>query len=176
MNWPEVGEMVSQQVGEYLGIQLDLQAIMDELWWDRIDANEHQLAIWFNDGSEDLDLSPNMMLPVAHAWSGVGPRHALWAMTGGESGIEPPDDMKEAQQIWLGAYALDHDERHEAMQEIWKIIIDGVWAIGTVGLSPATVGTRIAKRNLGNIPARQINSFRTRTSANSLPYTFYYRQ
>jgi peptide/nickel transport system substrate-binding protein len=167
-------EIDVKQVSENLGVQLDFREIAEELWWDRSEANEHQLTIWFNDGSEHLDLAPNMMLPVAHSWSGAGPAHATWVMTDGEGGIEPPEDMQRAQQIWLGAYAMDFDERNEAMQEIWEIITDGVWCIGTVGLSPMVVGTRVVNTNLKNNPDRQINSFAVRTSANSLPYTFFY--
>jgi peptide/nickel transport system substrate-binding protein len=175
LNWPAVCEMVVFQVSENLGLQIEFQELEDSLWWERNQANELQLSMWFNDGSENMDISPNMMLPVAHNWSGVGPQHAVWAMTAGESGIEPPDEMKRAQEIWFSAAGMELDERNEAMQEIWRIIVEEQWAIGTVGLSPIAIGVRIVNNNMGNSPSRHINGKQVETPSVSHPSTLYFR-
>ncbi len=176
LNWPAVCEMIVFQLAENIGIQIDFQELEDSLWWERNQANELQLSMWFNDGSENLDISPNMMLPVAHVWSGVGPQHATWAMTAGESGIEPPEGMKRAQEIWFSAAGMELEERNEAMQEIWEIITDDVWAIGTVGLSPIAIGVRIVNNNVGNSPSRHINGKQVETPSVSHPATLFFHQ
>jgi hypothetical protein len=59
-------------------------------------------------------------------------------------------------------------------QEIWKIITDEVWTIGTVGQSGAFMGVRVAKDNMGNIPSRQFNIQAGQTPNISRPSTFYF--
>jgi len=66
-------------------------------------------------------------------------------------------------------------ERIKIAQEIWKIIVDEQFSIGTVGLSPAVMGVRVASRKLGNIPAREINAQHARTPCSSHPTTFYFK-
>ena len=41
--------------------------------------------------------------------------------------------------------------------------VEEIYSIGTVGLSPAVMGVRIVKNNMGNIPARQYNAQHGRT-------------
>ena len=66
-------------------------------------------------------------------------------------------------------------ERTKIAQEIWKIIVEECWVIGTVGLSPAFMGVRITKNNMGNIPARQTNAQHARTPNTSHPATFFFK-
>ena len=66
------------------------------------------------------------------------------------------------------------EERIQIGQEIWKIITDGVWTIGTVGQSGAFMGVRVVKNNMGNIPSRQFNIQAGQTPNISRPSTFYF--
>jgi len=70
--------------------------------------------------------------------------------------------MKEEDQIKTG-------------KELWKIIVEQQWSIGTVGQSPAFMGVRVVKNNMGNIPERQINAQHCRTPGSSLPPTFFFK-
>lgn len=56
------------------------------------------------------------------------------------------------------------------------MVLDGRWSVGLVGLSPAVAGGRIAKQNLGNVPARQCNSPNAKTPAVSHPTTLFWKQ
>ena len=49
------------------------------------------------------------------------------------------------------------------------------YSIGTVGVSPAVMGVRIVKNNLGNVPARQFNGQHGRTPAAMHPTTLYFK-
>ena len=49
------------------------------------------------------------------------------------------------------------------------------YTIGTVGLSPAVMGVRIVKNNLGNIPPRQFNGQHGRTPCAAMPVTWYFK-
>ncbi len=101
---------------------------------------------------------------------------ARWFASNGEQGKEPGDPrMKKALEMFRSAPGKKPQERNKIAQEIWKIIVDDQFSIGTVGLSPAAMGVRIASRRMGNIPARQINAQHARTPCSSHPATFYYK-
>jgi hypothetical protein len=54
-------------------------------------------------------------------------------------------------------------------------LIEEQYSIGTVGLSPATMGVRVVSSKMGNIPSRQINAPHTRTPGSSHPATFFFK-
>ena len=136
-------------------------------------ANELQVFFWQNDGTDELFLYPYHALPVNNT-SGVGPGFGIWFSSGGAQGIEPPDNVKAVLDLYTQGLAATTEERVTIGQEIWSIITDEVWTIGTVGQSGAFMGVRIAKNNLGNIPSRQFNIQAGQTPAISRPATFYY--
>ena len=47
-----------------IGIQADVKEVERSLFFTRVRANEHQIAIWANDGTELLYLFPRHGLPV----------------------------------------------------------------------------------------------------------------
>jgi peptide/nickel transport system substrate-binding protein len=53
--------------------------------------------------------------------------------------------------------------------------VEECWAIGIVGVSPAFMGVRITKNNMGNIPTRQTNAQHARTPNTSHPATFFFK-
>jgi hypothetical protein len=60
-------------------------------------------------------------------------------------------------ETFTAAYGAPQEEHVKLGQKVWEIAIDEQYVIGTVGLSPAIMGRRIAKTNLGNIPQRIFN-------------------
>ncbi len=50
-----------------------------------------------------------------------------------------------------------------------------MYSIGTVGQSPAFMGVRLVKNNMGNMPDRQVNAQHVRTPYSSQPITFYFK-
>jgi len=60
-------------------------------------------------------------------------------------------------------------------QEIWRILVDQQYSIGTVGQSPALMGVRLASRKLGNIPSRACIAQHCRTPGSSRPETWFYQ-
>jgi peptide/nickel transport system substrate-binding protein len=177
VDWPAVGEMVAFQLSENVGIALDVQEVERGLWSDRVAANEHEMSIWVNDGSEHIFIYPHHALPSTTLTPQMGPEHARWWQTAGESGIEPPPEMREAQDLFTSAFAIDDvDEQNRIAQQIWEILVEEQYSIGTVGLSPAVMGVRIVKNFMGNIPAQQANGQHVRTPCTSQPSTFFIRE
>jgi peptide/nickel transport system substrate-binding protein len=171
----QVAEMIKEQ-WKKIGIQADVKEVERSLYFTRIRANEHQIAIWANDGTELLYLFPRHGLPVDPAEALLGHPIANWYASGGKAGKKPDDpELLKALELFRTANGRKLPDRIKIAQEIFKIMVDGQYSIGTVGQSPATMGVRIVSRKMGNIPSRQINAQHCRTPGTSQPSTFYFK-
>ena len=83
--------------------------------------------------------------------------------------------MKEMMDLYRKAYGVPDDERIKLTKQVWKILAEELWTIGTVGLSPATTGVRIVKNTMGNIPDRLFNSASHKSPGSSLPPTYFFK-
>jgi peptide/nickel transport system substrate-binding protein len=171
----QVAEMIREQ-WKKIGIQADVKELERSLFFTRARSNEHQILIWANDGTENLYLFPRHGLPVDPVESFLGHPIADWYASNGKLGKKPEDtELLKALELFRTAGSKKAPERAKIAQEIFKIMVDGQYSIGTVGQSPATMGVRIASRKLGNLPSRQINAQHCRTPGTSQPSTFYYK-
>lgn len=140
----------------------------------RRQANELQVFVWQNDGTDELYLYPFHALPVSDI-SGTGPAYGKWYSTNGKDGIEPKDaSVLKVLDLFTQGLKAGKDERVKIGQEIWKIITDEVWTMGTVGQSGAFMGVRVVKNDMGNIPSRLFNIQAGQTPNIARPVTFYF--
>jgi peptide/nickel transport system substrate-binding protein len=87
----------------------------------------------------------------ANAW-------AIWYETGGESGIEPPEAMKQNQATWDEVQAApDLDTMYELMKDIVAVAEEQFWVIGSYRGMP---GYAIVKNKFRNVPESGISSWR----------------
>jgi peptide/nickel transport system substrate-binding protein len=171
----QIAEMIKEQ-WKKIGIQADVKEMERSLFFTRASSNEHQIALWANDGSEVLFLFPRHALPLDPIQALLGTPIARWYASNGAQGKGPKDPrMISALELFRSAGGKKTQERYKIAQDIWKILIDEQYSIGTVGLSPATMGLRIVSNKLGNIPSRQINAQHARTPCSSHPATFFYK-
>jgi peptide/nickel transport system substrate-binding protein len=167
--------MIKQQWKE-IGIDVIIKETERNIAFGMTANNEHQILIWANDGSEMLYLFARHALPVDPAECHMGMAFARWYASNGEQGKKPDDpEMLRAFELYREAFGLDEAGQIKNAQEIWKIIVEQQWSIGTVGQSPAFMGVRIVKNNVGNIPQRQVNAQHARTPATSQPITFFFK-
>ena len=170
-----VGEMIKQQ-WKKIGIDVDIKELERNLAFTRDASNENQIITWANDGSEVLFLFPRHALPVDAAEAHMGMSFAKWYASNGASGKKPDDpEMLRAFDMFRSTFGMKDEERTRTAKEIWKIIVEQSWSIGTVGQSPAFMGVRLVKNNMGNIPERQVNAQHARTPHTSMPVTFYFK-
>ena len=173
--YTKVGEMVKQQ-WKAIGIDVNVKEMERNIAFG-MDANdENQMLTWANDGSEMLYLFARHALPVDPAECHMGMAFAKWYASNGTQGTKPDDpEMLRAFDLYREAFGLDETGQIANAQEIWKIIVEQQWSIGLVGQSPAFMGVRIVKNNMGNIPQRQVNAQHARTPCTSRPVTFYFK-
>jgi len=170
-----VAEMIKQQWRK-IGVDVDIKELERNLAFTRDENNQNQIITWANDGSEVLFLFPRHALPVDAAESHMGMAFAKWYASKGASGKKPDDpEMLRAFDLFRSTFGMKEEDRIKTAKEIWKIIVEQTWSIGTVGQSPAFMGVRIVKNNMGNIPERQVNAQHVRTPHSSWPETFYFK-
>ena len=175
LQFTQIAEMIREQ-WKKIGIDLTVQEVERSLALKRTAANEQQLGAWNNDGSEHLFTFPLHVFPFEiAAVSSSGPLYARWFHSAGTQGKEPPARMKELMEKFKKAYGVPEAERIQLGKEVWKIAAEEVYIIGVIGMGPASMGVRVAKTNMGNVPARQYNSPDGKTPTISRPVTFFWK-
>jgi peptide/nickel transport system substrate-binding protein len=179
LQFTQIAEMIREHWRK-IGIQADISEIERSLAITRSGANELQVQLWQNDGTEHFFTFPGHLFPfqAENALGGVnmGPLWARWFRSNGAQGKEPSPPMKKLMELWQKAFGVPQEERIKLGKEIWRIAVEEQWAIGTVGLSPAAQGVRVVSNNIGNSPARQYNSPDGMTPATSRPETFFFKK
>jgi peptide/nickel transport system substrate-binding protein len=173
--YTQVAEMMKQQ-WKKIGIDADVKETERSLAFTKTANAEHHSMFWTVGGSENLYLFPRHVLPVDPAECHLGMPFARWYASNGTQGKKPDNpEMLRAFDLLRSAAGKKEAERVKIAQEIWKILVEECWAIGIVGVSPAFMGVRIVKNNMGNIPTRQTNAQHARTPNTSHPATFFFK-
>jgi peptide/nickel transport system substrate-binding protein len=171
----QIAEMIKQQWRK-IGIEADVKETERSLANIRTANAEHHIRFSIPNGSENIYLFPRHVLPVDPAECHLGMPFARWYASNGAQGKKPTNpEMLRAFDLYRSAAGKSEAERTKIAQEIWKILVEECWVIGTVGLSPAFMGVRIAKNTMGNIPERQTNAQHARTPNTSHPATFFFK-
>ena len=175
VQYTQISEMIREQ-WKKIGIDLKVQEVERSLALQRTANNEQQLGAWNNDGSEHLFTFPLHVFPFELASvASSGPLYVKWFHSAGAQGKEPEPRMKELMEKWKKAFGVPEKERIQLGKDIWKIAAEEVYIIGVIGMGPASMGVRVVKNNMGNIPSRQYNSPDGKTPGISRPATFFYK-
>jgi len=145
-------ELVSQYWQE-LGIDVRSRSISGELQSQRAPANLMDATLWHGDKATDMYFprDPEFFLPVSTGWErSMWPAWATWFTSGGESGEEPPEHIKELRG-WYDTLLAEPDQeiRDELAHNILASQAENLWVIGTVGQAPQPV---IVNNDLRNVP------------------------
>jgi peptide/nickel transport system substrate-binding protein len=173
VQYTQIMEAIKEQWAD-IGVGLDVKEVERSLAGQIYRANQHQLAAWNNDGSEHLFTFPGHVFPFSQGSSG-GTLLGLWFQTNGEEGMEPQPYLKKIMENWRKGFSVPKDERVALCKEVWQLAVDNVNNIGIVGPGPASMGVRIAKTDLGNMPSRHYNSPDGKTPGISRPVTFFWK-
>lgn len=148
---PEVMELV-RGYWEKVGIKATVTPEAGQLWGTRHNAGEHDLSArgaHFGGGPVHPTLNSNTFALSGWQWA---PEWALWLDTNGESGVEPPADVKRLREIReqiLGE--PDEATRNEMMQEVFEIQMNNLWSIGLVVDDPRFGQLAVVKNRLRNV-------------------------
>jgi peptide/nickel transport system substrate-binding protein len=174
--WPNQLEMIAQQ-WKKIGIQADVKEVERTLAMTRVLNNEHHIMVWNNGGTELFYLFPRHAIPVDPTEAYMGPEFAQWYASNGKQGRKPDDpNLLKIFDLFRSAAGQQAEERYKTAQEIWKILVDQQYGIGTVGQSAALMGVRLVSNKLGNIASRVCIAQHCRVPGGSHPEQWYYKQ
>src|SRR5437870_374134 len=175
LQFTQIAEMIREQ-WKKIGIDLTVQEVERSLALQRTAANEQQLAAWNIARSEHHFTFPLHVFPwEVAAVASSGPLYVKWFLSAGAQGKEPEPKMRELMDKWKKAFGVPEKERIQLGKDVWKIAAEEVYIIGVIGMGPASMGVRVVKNNMGNIPSRQYNSPDGKTPGISRPITFYWK-
>ncbi|MFW5836082.1 MAG: ABC transporter substrate-binding protein [bacterium] len=132
-----------------VGIDLQIRSMDRTLFYDRKNANLHDMAVWGGDGGRDAILEPRWYFPSSNE-SLYGVPWAAW-FTGSAVDVEPeepPAATRRQMELYRELESAPSDRHNELMAEILEIAADEFYAIGTV-TPPPEFG--YAANNLRNI-------------------------
>jgi peptide/nickel transport system substrate-binding protein len=173
MSYTALGEMIAEDFKD-LGIEVKVVEYERTASQTRRRANESEMTIDTAWGSENIFGHPSEIWPIS-SYSCMGPEYGKWVASKGAEGIEPLPEMARVEELYQSASSVPPEERAELVREIWRIILDQQWAIGTVGLSPAIQGVRVVDNDIGNMPERQVNSAIIDNPAGARPEQWYFK-
>ena len=106
----------------------------------------------------------------------LGPEIGRWYASNGAQSTKPEElQLLKALEMFRASAGQPDAERTKTAPEIWKILSEVTYSIGTVGLSPAIMGLRVVKNNIGNVPSRQMYAQHARTPCSSHPTTLFFK-
>jgi peptide/nickel transport system substrate-binding protein len=176
VDYGAVGEMMREQWRD-IGIDLDVQVMESTLWMQRCQSGAMQLT-HVPTGGEDPMGQPDYLFPVSPTGANavMGIEYVRWFQSNGQQGEEPPPKIRQMMELWKTARSVGPEERIRIGKEIIKIHVDEVFSIGMLTGGLSFYGIHVAKKNLGNVPRRMVNTLGVKNPLNALPMTFFYKK
>lgn len=127
-----------------VGVDFIIRPIDNALWGQRMRAGEMQFVGWpMAKAATETDLVP---ISTNTDWA---PLWGLWYHTNGEQGEEPPDYIKDLQNVWTRILeTADQEERDALYDTILRTQAENMWVIGVVGPLPKPVIRKTWFRNV----------------------------
>lgn len=171
-----VAEMIREQ-WRMIGIDLDVEIVDQVLYNQRSMSGEVQLGVMLT-GSEDPYVNPDLLFPYTTVGFGaiMGVDFAQWFRSGGAAGVRPPDEIVEMMNLWQEGRRSASEARVAIGKELLRRHVDLVISIGLVSNAYSMHGIHLARKNLGNVPRRVVNTQIVLTPSTGLPMTFHFRE
>ncbi|MFW6270299.1 MAG: ABC transporter substrate-binding protein [Bacillota bacterium] len=150
--WQDSVEIVPNFWKE-IGLNINTKSISGELKGQRAPANMLDATLWCGDKATDIlfPVQAQFFTPQPPGWQRtIWPEWGRWFQTEGESGEEPPADIKELYGWWEEMMNEPEEERRiELGKKILQSQAENLWVIGTLGKAPKPI---IVSKNLVNYP------------------------
>jgi ABC-type transport system substrate-binding protein len=139
-----------------VGIRITIKTEDRSLFYERKDANEHDLSVWGGDGGMDVVLEPRWYFPYSGE-SLYGEAWQQWYNTVGAEGMEPPEAAKKQMELYDQLkVTVGTEAQNEIMTEILNIAQEQFWVVGTYRTPP---GYEIAKNKFRNVKDPNLGSW-----------------
>jgi len=165
-------------VKDWQKVGIDAQVKMRErdLHFSLRESNDLQSEIWNQDtagfpftGSTKYDVRSGIYGNTTY-----GPLWYNWYRTAGKEGVEPPDYIKEMVKLIDHAKTVGPADQAKDAQQIFKLWVDNMVEIGTVGLTAIDQGVVVVNSKMKNVPQNLTKDWPLRTPGNGRPETWFY--
>lgn len=155
-----------------VGIKAQVDLYERSLFFERSNGNQHMMSFWNMDTSAfPFSGNPKTNPATASGITDWGRQWTLWYLSGGESGEEPPQDIKDLEALHARGRVAGPEEQIEIAQEIYRIWGQKLYHIGLVGMVPNVF---IFNKQIRNIPEFIANDWPLRTPGNGQIETWFY--
>jgi peptide/nickel transport system substrate-binding protein len=173
--WKDLSAMVAEDWKE-VGIRAMPKEEARPLFSERCEeGHEVDLGIWTADRCATPLVEPWYFMPIGGGTPCSNGRDWWdWYLTGGDSGEEPPEEVKHQYELWDKCKgATSKEERDKYAEEFFDNASGQLWYIGIVGGLPH-VG--IVKKNFRNVPEEAISDWLQLTPGNTATEQYFIRQ
>ncbi|MBI3514006.1 MAG: ABC transporter substrate-binding protein [Proteobacteria bacterium] len=171
--WPDVAQLVAKD-WEKVGIKTIVQIRERALHFKMRDANELMTEIW-NEDTTAFPFTGNAKFdPRNSPILTLGPLFSQWAQSKGKEGQEPPAELKRIMAIVDTAKSVAPAEQIKLAQELFRLWSEGVYEIGTIGLTPMVQGVVVAATGFRNVPTTLGNDWPLRSPGNARSEQFFF--
>lgn len=172
----DIGTLVTKDF-EKVGVKVNMQIRERALHFQMRQANDLQAEMWNQDtagfpftGSTKYDFRKDLYGNLTY-----GPLWKPWFDTNGKEGVEPPADAKKIIELQDRAKTVGQAEQIKIAQEIFKLWVDNMFEIGTVGLTATDQGVAVVNAKLHNVPASVTKDWPLRTPGNGRPEVWFFK-
>ena len=171
--WPDVAQLVAKD-WEKVGVKTVVQLRERALHFRMRDNNELMTEMW-NEDTSGFPFTGNAKFdPRNSPILTLGPLYGRWAQTKGAEGVEPPASIKRIMEIVDQAKTVGPEQQAKLAQELFRVWVDNLWEIGTVGLTPMVQGVVVANARFRNVPTTLGNDWPLRSPGNARAEQFYF--
>jgi peptide/nickel transport system substrate-binding protein len=170
--WPDVAQLVAKD-WEKVGVKTVVQIRERALHFKMRDANELQTEMW-NEDTTAFPFTGNAKFdPRNSPILTLGPLFGQWAHSRGKEGMEPTPPVKRIMEIVDTARTVGPDQQVKLAQELFRLWVDNLYEIGTVGLTPMVQGVVVANTRFRNVPTTLGNDWPLRSPGNARSEQFF---
>ena len=171
--WPDVAQLVAKD-WEKVGVKTVVQLRERALHFKMRDNNELMTEMW-NEDTTGFPFTGNAKFdPRNSPILTLGPLYGRWAQTKGAEGVEPPASIKRIMEIIDQAKTVGPEQQAKLAQELFRIWVDNLWEVGTVGLTPMVQGVVVANARFRNVPTTLGNDWPLRSPGNARVEQFFF--
>ena len=171
--WPDVAQLVAKD-WEKVGVKTVVQLRERALHCKMRDNNELMTEMW-NEDTTGFPFTGNAKFdPRNSPILTLGPLYGRWAQTKGAEGVEPPASIKRIMEIVDQAKTVGPEQQAKLAQELFRIWVDNLWEVGTVGLTPMVQGVVVANARFRNVPTTLGNDWPLRSPGNARVEQFFF--
>ena len=171
--WPDVAQLVARD-WEKVGVKTVVQLRERALHFRMRDNNELMTEMW-NEDTTGFPFTGNAKFdPRNSPILTLGPLYTRWVETKGQQGVEPPLPVKRIMEIVDQARTVGTEQQVKLAHELFRIWVDNLWEIGTIGRTPMVQGVVVTNARFRNVPTTLGNDWPLRSPGNARPEQFFF--